>query len=359
VLTVRALNRATLDRQLLLRRHRVPAATAIARLAGMQAQAPLSPYVGLWTRLEGFAPHELSRLVLERKAVRGGLMRATVHLVTAADYPAFRAATQTVLDRAYSGSPFSKELAGFDRHEIAKAGQRLLASRPCTRPELSRQLAAQFPGADATSLGYAVSYLVPMVQSPPRGIWGQQGQAVLHPASAWLGKPVPLAPTPAQIDDLVLRYLGAFGPATVKDAQQWSGLTKLREVVERLGDRVVRLDGEHYDLPGAPRPPEDTPAPARYLPEYDNLLLSHAVRTRVIEDGRRVPLPPGNGATQGTVLIDGFWRGLWRIERSILRVETFARVSAAQRAELTQEGLALLDFAAPPDAGKDVVIVNS
>lgn len=326
----RALNRATLDRQLLLRRHLMPAAEAIEQLAGIQAQAPLSPYVGLWTRLEGFTHGELSALVLDRQVVRGLLMRATVHMVTARDYLKLRPVTQLVLDRSYSGQPFNKKLAGLNREEILAAGRKLLEQEPRTRPELSKLLGELWPGIDPASLGHLIGYLVPVIQMPPRGVWGMTGQPLLTLASSWLGTKIPLEPTP-----------------------------KLREVVDRLGKRIVRLPGEYLDLPGVTRPAEDIAVPIRLLPEYDNLLLSHADRSRFIEDGRRVPLPPGNGSGYGTVLVDGFYRADWRLEKGgVLVVEPFAKITKGQQNAIVKEGLALLGFAAGDAGTRDVRIVT-
>ena len=359
MLTERALNRATLDRQLLLRRADLPALATIEHLVGMQAQAPLSPYVGLWTRLNHFTHRELSEPTLDRQVVRGSLMRATVHLVTARDYLTLRALTHIVLDRSYSGQPFNKRIASVDREEVLTAGRKLLAEQPRTRPELSKLLGEQFPGVDAASLGYAVCYLVPVVQIPPRGVWGEpvQSQPLLALASDWLATPVPCEPTAAQVESMVLRYLAAFGPATVKDIQLWSGLTKLREVTDRLADKLIRL-GDYLDLPDAPRPGEDVPAPVRFLPEYDNLLLSHFDRTRFIPDKRRVPLPPGNGGAYGYVLVDGLYRADWRTERTksaaTLVIEPFTKLSKQDKSELVQEGQALLAFTAQDLPSHDV-----
>ena len=355
LLTPRALNRATLHRQLLLHRVELPAAAAIEHLVGLQAQAPNAPYVGLWSRLDGFRSDELAALLTARQVVRTSLMRCTVHLVTARDCVGIRPVVQQVLARGLAGSPFARHLVDIDLEALLAAGRTLLAERPRTRAELAPLLAARWPDRDATALSYAVSYLVPLVQVPPRGVWGETGPAALTTVDAWLGHGVDVDSAP---DGLVLRYLAAFGPATVKDIQQWSGLTRLREVTSRLD--LVRFRDELLDLPDAPRPDPDTPAPPRFLPEYDNVLLSHADRTRVIPDGRRVPLPPGNGGVVGTVLVDGVFRGTWRIERpGVLVVEPFSLWSSADRAAVTEEGMRLLAFAAPDADSHDVRLVSS
>jgi hypothetical protein len=344
VLSRRALGRATLARQLLLERSPLTVPEALEHLVGLQGQAPDAPYVGLWSRLAGFVPPALADLVADGRVVRTSLMRATVHLVTAADQARLRPLVQPVLDRAWAGSPFARQLGGAEPAEVVALAGRLLADGPLTRAQLSRGLAPHWPGGDPVSLAYAATFLRPMVQAPPRGVWGRRAQAAwtIPPVAAAVG-PVP----PAALDGLLLRYLGAFGPASVKDAQVWSGLTRLREVADRLlaTGRLRRFrdeDGrELLDLPDAPRPDADAPAPPRFLPEYDNLLLSHADRRRVNPEGRRVPLPPGNGGTMGTYLVDGVWSGTWRLVRgdeTALAIEPFEGAPAVSGDVLAEAG---------------------
>jgi hypothetical protein len=331
VLGQRALNRALLERQLLLRRASMTPLRAIAHLAGLQAQAPNAPYVGLWTRLAEFRPAELAQLMTERAVVRTHLMRNTIHLVTARDCLAAKGLFQAGSATNFASSPFAGQVADIDLGALADAGEALLAERPRTRAELGRLLVERWPGRDPASLAYAVTYHVPTVQVPPRGIWGSAGPAAFTTTEAWLGgRPAP----GSSPDRLMLRYLAAFGPATVRDVQVWSGLTRLAEVAQRLGPRLRAFrdpdDRELLDLPDGPRPDPDTPAPPRFLPEYDNVLLSHADRARVIPVRRSVPLPPGPGGTGGTVLVDGLWQATWKITRqrgaATLRIEPFARL---------------------------------
>jgi hypothetical protein len=356
------LNRATLDRQLLLRRAAQPARRAVEHLAGLQAQAPLAPYVGLWTRLADFGHDDLKDLLTERIVVRAHLMRNTVHLVTAADFVRFRPLFQPLMERALAGH-YGQNLGGVDLDELRIVAAALLAEAPLTRGQLAERLSPRWPDHHPASLAYAATHLLQLVQVPPRGLWGRSGSATWFLASAWLEGPASPAPDPAPdldtaMDRLVVRYLAAYGPATVQDIQAWSGLSRLREVTDRLGARLRTFTGpegaELLDLPDAPRPGADIPAPARFLPEYDNLLLSFADRSRVIRHARPVPLPPGNGATSGTLLVEGFWEGDWTITRArdlaVLEVRPYRPLGVAGRDAVGAEGSRLLEFAAPAAA---------
>jgi len=353
-LSLRALNRATLDRQLLLRRHEMPARQAIRHLGGLQAQAPLAPYVGLWTRLAGFTTDELSALLSERTVVRAPIMRATVHLADTADFVAFRPLFGSLMAAGLRAN-YARTLTGVDPDTLAAQAAGLLVKRPLTRAQLARDLAAAWPAAEPMSLAYAVTYLVPVVQVPPRGIWGKNAQATWTTAESWLAEPIGPA-KPEAVDALVLRYLAAFGPATVADIQTWSGLTRLREVTDRLQLRAYRGPGgaELLDLPDKELPAEDVPAPPRFLPEYDNLLLSHADRGRVIPHVHPVPLWPGNGATKGTLLIDGAWNATWKITADALTITPFRGLTAAEESAITEEAAKLLAFTCPADPTKPI-----
>ncbi len=279
-------------------------------------------------------------------------MRATVHLVTAGDGLALRPLLQPVFDRDLRGnSARGRSIAGLDVEALVAAGRALVEERPRTNAELRKLLHEAWPDRDTASLVHAIRDLLPLVQVPPRGIWGAGGLPTLTTAEAWLGRRLEAKPS---LGEMIVRYLAAFGPATVNDVQAWSGLTRLREVVERLWGRG-RLrtfrdeDGnELFDLPGAPRPHPDTPAPPRFLPEYDNLLLSHADRTRVVADEHRPRFITENGQIDGAVLVDGFVRGSWKIKKqrgtATLTVTPFKRLSKRDAAALTQEGARLLAF---------------
>jgi hypothetical protein len=365
VLGVRALNRALLERQMLLRRAQLSVPKAIERLVGMQAQEPRSPYFGLWTRLEGFHPDSLAQLIADRRAVRASLMRATIHLVTARDLLELRPVMQPVLERGlYGGSPYARNLAGMDFDALLSAGRSLLKERPRTRAEFRSLLSKRWPNRDADALAYAVSYLVPVVQIPPRGIWGASGRATWAPAETWLGRPLKTNASPRRA---IRRYLAAFGPATIRDIQVWSGLTGLREIVDRLRPRLRTFRDEHgkelFDVPDAPRPDPDTSAPPRFLPDFDNVLLSHADRTRIVTDDHRKLITTRNQILPGTVLVDGFVRATWRIATrrgsATLEIEHFTRLSKKHTAAVTAEGARLLHFGAAEADTHDIRWVAS
>ncbi len=361
VLNLRALNRALLARQMLLEPSPLPVGprradaviATIEHLAGLQAQAPFPPYYGLWSRLAGFQPGDLAELLVSRQVVRIALMRSTIHLVSARDCLTFRPLIQPVLDRSLPAI-FGRQLAGLDTAALAEAGRALVDAEPRTFGELGGLLAPDWPGHPPNALAQGVRALVPLVQVPPRAVWGAAGQSRHTSAQAWLGSPLDPSPSP---EVLVTRYLGAFGPATVADVQAWSGLTRLAEVVDRMrpGLRTFRDERgrELFDLPDAPRPAHGTPAPVRLVAEFDNLVLSHADRSRVISPDHRQRLNTRNGIFPGTVLVDGFVAGMWRIARTrsaaTLAIELFALVSPADRAAITAEGERLLHFAGPGD----------
>ncbi len=350
VLTRRELNRATLARQLLLRREKLSVSEAVEHLAGMQAQEPPGPYVSLWTRLEQFEPIELSKLLCDRKAVRGGLMRSTIHLVTATDYIQWRPLVQRVLEGTYRGSPFSKLIGDADLGELLAAGRELVEARPSMRSEISRALSERWPQADAPSLGHAVAFVLPLIQVPPRGLWGESGQARLTTADSWLGRELAREPEP---EGLIRRYLGALGPASVKDMQNWSGLTRMREVFERLRPELHVFQGEDgrelFDLPDAPRPAPETPAPVRFFPEYDNAFLGHADRSRFVDaDAKQAHFFRGSGADNGTLTVDGMLAATWKAtvgeDQALLLVRPFKRITGREQDEVEAEGMSLLQL---------------
>ncbi|MCW8101020.1 winged helix DNA-binding domain-containing protein [Streptomyces tauricus] len=344
VLSVRELNRATLARQLLLRRATLSAKDAVEHLVGLQAQNVKPPYHALAARLEGFAPQELSAAMEAREVVRIVTMRSTIHTHTADDCLTLRPLVQAARERELYG--FRKGLAGVDLDRLAAISRELVEAEPRTMKQLREALLTEWPDADPPALAIAARCRLPLVQVTPRGLWGRSGQVALTTAEHWLGRPSEPAPAP---DATVLRYLAAFGPASVKDMQTWAGLTRLREAFERLRPHLVTFTDEHgaelFDLPDAPRPDADTPAPARLLPEFDNLLLSHADRSRVVSADYKGRTWRGNQAYP-TLLVDGFLAGVWRLEetgeRSVLTVEPFGTLTGRRRAEVTEEAARML-----------------
>jgi hypothetical protein len=364
VLTDRALGRALLARQMLLERRALPVGKALERLVGMQAQTPRSPYVALWSRLAGFTPPQLETLIRRRRAARVGLMRSTIHLVTAADCLALRPPLQAVLERTFQGSsPFAKRVGkGVDLAAVVAAGRALLDEQPMTTADLGKRLVERWPGRDPEALAYVIRYLVPVVQVPPRGLWSGSGLPIWATTDAWLKRPLAAAPLDELVDAMVLRYLAAFGPAGPRDAQIWSGLPQLAPVFERLRPRLRVFRDERgrelFDLPSAPRPDAGTPAPTRFLPDYDNVLLSHHDRRRIVSDENRRRFASPNGQIPGLFLIDGAVAGMWRLERTdraaILRVTPFGRLAPADRGALLDEAGALVAFLAADAARRDV-----
>ena len=318
----------------------------IERLVGLQAQEPRDPYVALWSRIDGFRPEELEGLIENRKAVRTTLMRGTIHLFTARDALALRPPLAAVPERLFqSGSPFGRRLADADTGEIVAAGRALIEEEPRTRAELRRLLGARWPDRDAEAMAYAVAYLLPLVQIPPRGLWSRSGRATWANLEAWVGHPLGSDTSP---DRAVLRYLAAFGPASTKDVAAWSGLTGVRAILERLrtGLRTFRDENgaELFDVPDAPLPDPDAPAPVRFLPQYDNVFLSHADRARIVDPDDRPRLGFGDGRFVSQVLVGGFIRAVWRLEDGTIVVRPARRLAKKDAAAVTAEGRRLASF---------------
>jgi hypothetical protein len=364
VLSLRALNRALLARQMLIERRAMSATAALEHLVGMQAQSPFPPYFGLWTRLEKFQPEELSELIESRKAVRMSLMRSTIHLVTSKDALALRPILQSVQDRAfYVASRHGPALEGLDMAALLKLSRKLVEEKPLTFTGLGKLLEKRFPGRPVDSLGYAARNHFAMIQVPPRGLWGRSGQPAHTTIEKWLGRSIGTDTSP---DEMIFRYLAAFGPAGVRDAQVWSGLPRLADIFERLKPRLVTFRDEAgrelFDLPDAPRPDPDTKVPVRYLPEYDNVLLSHADRTRIVSEDDRKRLFGGGGVLTSTILVDGFVHGAWKIVRkgkaATLEIKPYRPLLKKDVVALTAEGKRLLAFAAP-EATAEVSFLSS
>ncbi|HEY6762838.1 MAG TPA: winged helix DNA-binding domain-containing protein [Baekduia sp.] len=364
----RALNRALLARQWLLEPRRASALEAVEHLVGLQAQDVKAPYHQLVPRLVDFEPSELSSLLERREAVRIALMRGTIHLVSARDAAVLRPLVQPMITRATEGNwRVGDEV---DRAALAAAGRALVEAQPRTFAQLGALLAERYPDADPAALAQQIRCHVPLVQVPPRGLWQRSGAPAHTSLAAWTGARETAG---AAIDDVVLRYLRAFGPATVQDMQKWSGLTRLGAAFDRLRDRLVTFADaetgrrELFDLPDAPRPdPDDAPAPPPILVgPFDNLILSHADTTRVLPAEHRPKVMTQNGLIAGLVLVDGLVAGNWRIkavkQSATLTVASFSGKAYKKRdaARIAAQAERLLALTAPDAAARDVVFTPS
>ena len=360
VLTPRALNRATLARQLLLDRQPMAVLDAVEHLVGLQAQVPLDPYHGLWSRLEGFRPDDLGRLLLDRRVVRIVVMRGTIHLVTAEDALLLRPLVQPVLDRELRNHrERAPKLAGVDLGPVLVFARARLADGPLTATQFRRALAEAFPDLDPNALAFACRNHLALIQVPPMGVWGRRAPLTYSTAEAWLGRAPVADPS---IDEVVVRYLSAFGPALVADVAAWCGLPAMREVLDRLRPRLRTFRDERgrelFDVPDAPTPDPDTPAPVRFLPEYDNVLLSHADRSRFGTDVEQVRQLWAARVMKGSVLHDGLLRGAWAVDRdgggTVTLTVVHLPLAKRARAAIGVEGRRLLRFLAPDAAGHDL-----
>jgi winged helix DNA-binding protein len=349
-LNLRELNRATLARQMLLKRESLPVLKAVERLVGLQAQLPIAPYVGLWTRLHDFSREDLARAIETRKIVKATLMRATLHLCSADDYLRFRTTLQPMLSG--TGEAIVKQRGGqFDSKKLLAEARRYIGEKPRTFAEISDWVMKLMPGQDVGALRYTVRTNLPLVQTPIPIGWSYPPKPQFALAESWIGRPTAREDN---LPELVRRYLSAFGPASVTDAQTWLGM-KLKETFDKLRPELqtFRDEGrrELFDLPDQSIFKAEMPAPVRFLPEFDNLLLSHSNRTRVVADELRskVYLPALRVAA--TVLIDGFVQASWKVEKSkdaaILVVQPFARLAKPDLAGLLEEGERLVKFVEP------------
>ena len=358
-LTRRELGRATLARQLLLERAPLGAEEAVGRLGGLQAQEPRPPFVALWSRLEGPVHDDLGRAIAERRVVRGMAMRATLHLQTAADHLATRAALEPVMARA--AKVLGDRAAGLEPEAVLAEARAYLEAGPHTFTETRDHLSERFPGVNPRALGYTARTGLPLVMVPGDGRWSYPADAPFTTTETWLGA----SPDPsAGPEALVLRHLAAFGPASAADVQAWSGLTGVAAVLKGLAPELAVFRDEAgrtlYDLPGAPRPDADTPAPARFLPDFDSLVLAHADRTRVLAEEHRPHLVTRNLRVRATFLWDGEVAGTWTVERArrsaVLRATPFARLPRGATAALRDEAERLVRFVDPEAASHDVSV---
>ena len=313
-------------------------------LVGLQAQEPVDPYVGLWARIDGFDPASLSELIEARAALRLGLMRTTLHLVSRADALGLAPVMGAVHRRTFRTTPFAQQLEGVEPAEVIAAAQALLETAPMTPSDLGRALAARWPDRDPSALAYLARYHLALVQVPPRGLWGRTGRATNTTLDAWTGA----EPEAYPLDEIVLRYLRAFGPASSADVRTWSWLTGLRPVIDGLRSRLRTYRDERgrelFDVEDGVIVDADRPAPVRFLPQYDNAFLSHDDRSRI------------NGAIawgthfgwKGVLLVDGFIEGAWRVRREAgvarMTIELARTLTPTETTEVEDEADALSAF---------------
>ena len=348
VMSGRAVNRATLARQILLARESVPAVEVIGRLVGMQGQEAKHPYVGLWSRIDDFEESELDRAVQERDVVRGTMFRGTLHLVTAADYLRFRMTVAPVLEAGLK--VLGDRGTGLEPEKVVAAAEKLLAKEPLTFTEVRDALQQQFPDVNERALGFCTRMLVPLVVYPTDVRWSWAANSKFTPAEEWIGKKLQKR---AYLKELITRYLQAFGPATPADFQTWSGLQKAKPVFDELELETFTDEAGKtlYDVPDAPRPDPDTAAPVRFLPEFDNVLLSHAKRERIIADEHKPAVFTKNLRVKATYTVDGLVAGLWTSEKKrgvgTLTLTPFGRTLKKTQAELEREASGLIRFLEP------------
>lgn len=345
------LNRTFLQRQLLLDRQTMAIPTAMERLVGLQSQVPNPPYIGLWTRLAKFQRQHLTELIQQQQIVRGGMMRSTLHLMTAQDYLQLRLTIQPALVKGLR-SFFGKGSKTFEVNSIVKAARAYLEKTTATTGEQREFLLTIAPQGDSDAMAYAIRAYLPLIQVPPRGIWGSGSIIPYTLADVALGQPL----APENLRYLFFRYLAAFGPASIMDFQAWAGMTNLKGEIENFRNelRVYQTeDGKDlFDLPELTLVPEETPPPVRFIPEYDNLVLAHANRTRIIPlEAYRPKIFLSAARVRSTFLIDGFVRGVWKVEknkqRATLIIEPFIDLSDLQQTMLAEEGAQLLRFIEP------------
>ncbi len=362
VLDLRQLNRATLARQGLLARSRVPVAQVIRDVGGVQAQLPAPPMIGLWSRIDRFRREQLVDAVRAGEVVRGTTLRGTLHLHEVDDYRALRMSVQPVLDANMNGMP--RRMRAEDVEPALEYGRELFAAGPRTVAELKAAMAERFPdSAPQATANVPRMGLQLLIQPDLEARDGWKVNAPFLPATDIVGDTL----APNDVEHVVRRFLEVLGPGSAKDAQTWSSLRRLKPVMERMHDAgelitVTTWEGDElYDLPHAPRPSGETSAPPRFLPMWDNLLLSHADRSRVIAPEHKPYLASKNGMPPPTFLVDGFVHGTWKVERvgdaATLVLTPFARIPGAAEAALVAEGEALLSFV-EPDATERVVRVG-
>jgi len=347
--TRRGLNRALLERQLLLERKPLRATQAVERLGGLQAQSAPSPYLSLWTRLEGFERDELTKALTERRLVKALLQRGTLHVAAPRTYWAMMTVRKTLAASLWPAS-YEARLPSARIAQIAELLQAELDGRELTYKEVQAVLEPHATeGVPPTFLWRRVQGYSDVIHVPPSGIWGYGGRGV-YTAAAGKVRGTPPAPTEA-FDQVVRIYLSAFGPATKQDVGQWAGVPRMKPIAASLGRLSLRTFASEggkvlYDLARAPLPDPDTPAPPRLVPRFDNLVLSHADRSRILGDIPPSRIVTNNGLVHATILVDGMVAGTWQLEQGRVVLEPFGKLDAGVKRRLKEEADRLEDFVA-------------
>jgi Winged helix DNA-binding domain len=330
-LTTRELNRALLARQLLLERARMTLPRALERIGGIQAQYAPSMYIGLWSRVADFKRRQLTRALERRSVIQGTLLRSTIHLVSARDYwplaVAVRDGRRRWWLRVQADPPTEREL-----NAAATSLRTHMRAGPLPRAEIEQLVGKR--------LLVGVNLWLELVRVPPSGTWERRRADRFHTAEEWLGPP--RVSLDDAVDHLVRRYLGGFGPASANDIAAWAGipLAGIEPALERLPLRRFQTEAgeELLDLPRAPLPDPDTPAPPRYLPTWDATLLAHARRTGILPERHRLKVfNTKMPQSVPTFLVDGVVAGIWRYDGGRVRLEPFEALAPSTRRELTQE----------------------
>lgn len=347
-LTTQELNRTHLRRQHLLQRSTMDVRDMLSAVAGLQAQEVKDPYLALWSRLNGFQHDHLGTMLQDRSAVRASLMRGTIHLVTAQDYLTFFPATYQLHVRAVYSVSSARLVPGEHHAAIAAQARELLDEQPLTAAQIGNALKDSWPDYEPGSLGQVVRFLLPLVQVPPRGVWGSgiSSRPAWTMPHNWLGTDVP--EEVGQPHELVRRYLRAFGPASLPDITMWSGVTGLKDALAGLSDELVTYHNAAgatlYDLAGLDIIDADVPAPVRFLPGFDNALLGHKDRSRIISDEHRAIIGTPNGMFASTFLVDGFVAGVWRVRDGHIELAAFGSLSRQDREAVEHEAEHLAPF---------------
>ena len=340
VLTRRELNRALLERQLLLERKALSATKAVERLGGLQAQSTTSPYLSLWTRLEGFERDQLVRALEGRRLVKAIIQRGTLHIVTPSDFWAFSTARRELGGILWPPS-YAARLPTARLAELAASVAAELEGVEMTFKEVRALLEPhEQPGLSPTFIWRRIQGQASIVHVPPSGIWGYGGHGVYTAAEGTVaGRP---PPHEEAFDRLVRSYLAAYGPATKQDIGQWAGIPRIAPIAASLQRQSLRTFRDEqgrilYDLQRAPLPAADTTAPVRLVPRFDDLVLSHADRSRILGDVPPSRIVTNNGLVHATILVDGFVAGTWQLDKGRVTLEPFAPLRPNDKRALKDE----------------------